>query len=81
MLYSAESFISGHITIHHCYYLLSLCKTQVYTKTFWGANNIKMEKIDINNRTCYYFHDIIEFKDCDFNNIILIKKSSENILH
>ena len=39
-----------------------------------------MEKIDINNRTCYYFHDIIEFKDCDFNNIILIKKSSENIL-
>ena len=40
-----------------------------------------MEKIDINNRTCYYFHDIIEFKDCGFNNIILIKKSSENILH
>ena len=32
------------------------------------------------NRTCYYFDDIIEIKDFDFNNFLLDEKSFENIL-
>ena len=30
LLYFTYSFISEHITIDNCYYLLSLCKTERY---------------------------------------------------
>ena len=30
--------------------------------------------------TCYYFDDIIKIKVCDFDNILIDKKSHENIL-
>ena len=32
-------------------------------------------KVCIKNRTCYYFDDIIKFKDFDSDNILLDKKS------
>ena len=39
VLYFAYVFSSGHIAIHNRYYLVSLYKT----KTYWCADNIKME--------------------------------------
>ena len=35
----------------------------------------KLKEIDIKNRTCYYFHDIITVKDSDLNDILLGKNS------
>ena len=32
-------------------------------------SNDKLKEIKIKNRTCYYFHGMIEIKDFDFNNI------------
>ena len=36
----------------------------------------KLKEVDIKNRTCYYFDDIIRFwdRDIDFNDILLSKK-------
>ena len=31
----------------------------------------KLKEIDIKNRTCYYFDDIMRVIDVDFNNILL----------
>ena len=81
MLYFAYRFISDHIAIDNCYYLLSLCKTLVKTKKYLCTNNIKIENnkfktVCVKNRTCYYFDDIIKFKDFDYNNILI----DENIL-
>ena len=42
--------------------------------------NNKFKNIRLKNRLCYYFHDIIKFEDFDFGNILIDKKSSENIL-
>ena len=43
-------------------------------------SNNKLKEIDIKNRTCYYFDDIIKIKDFDFNNVLINEKSLENIL-
>ena len=43
-------------------------------------SNNKLKEIDIENRTCYYFDDIIKIKDFDFNNILINEKSLEKIL-
>ena len=43
-------------------------------------NNDKLKEIDIKNRTCYYFDDIIKIEDFDLVNILIVKKSYENIL-
>ena len=43
----------------------------------------KLKEIDIKNRTCYYFDDIMIFRDIDFGKFLLDKKSyktQENIL-
>ena len=42
--------------------------------------NNEFQKVCIENHTCYYFDDKIEFEDFDFGNILLDEKSSENIL-
>ena len=34
-------------------------------------SNDKLKEIEIKNRTCYYFHDIIEIKDFGFNDILI----------
>ena len=33
------------------------------------------KKVGIKNRTCYYFDDIIEIEDFNFDNILLDKES------
>ena len=40
----------------------------------------ELNEIYITNRTCYYFNDVIKIEDFDFDNILLDKKSYENIL-
>ena len=44
------------------------------------ANNDKSKEISIKNRMCYYFHDIIKFEDFDLDDILIDKKSYENVL-
>ena len=39
----------------------------------------EFQKVIINNQTCYSFDGIITFEDFDSNNILLHKKSYENI--
>ena len=41
--------------------------------------NNEFEKVGIKNHPCYYFDDMIKIADFDFNNILLNKKSYENI--
>ena len=36
-------------------------------------SNDKLNEIDIKNRTCYYFNDIIEIEDFDLDNILIGK--------
>ena len=40
----------------------------------------ELKEIDIKNRTCYYFDDIIRFRNFVYNNISLDEKTFENIL-
>ena len=40
----------------------------------------KLKKIDIKNRTCYYFNDTIKIEDFDLDNICIDKKSYKKIL-
>ena len=39
----------------------------------------KLKEIDIKNRTCYHFYDIIRDFDINFDNILLDEKLYENI--
>ena len=39
----------------------------------------KLKEIDIKNRVCYYFDDIINGTKINFSNVLLNKKSYENI--
>ena len=41
-------------------------------------NNDELKEIDIKNRTCYYFDDIMKVGKFDFDNILLDKKSYKN---
>ena len=43
-------------------------------------NEDELNKTDIKNRTCYYFHDIMRVLDIDFSDVLLSEKSYENIL-
>ena len=51
LLYFAQSFISDHITIDNCYYLLSLCKTR--------KHNVKMKTNEIKKVYVKILHVII----------------------
>ena len=42
--------------------------------------NNEIKKVHINNRTCYYFDDIIELEDADLNNILIDEKWHEHLL-
>ena len=63
LLYFAQVFICSYTTIHNCYYLLLLCKTEVKTKNYWQTNNTNINKNDelkkagIKNRKCYYVNE------------------------
>ena len=37
----------------------------------------ELKEIDIKNRTCYYFHEIINFNDLDLENTSLDKNHSK----
>ena len=41
-------------------------------------SNDELKEIDIKNRTCYYFDDIMKVGKFDFDNILLDKKSYKN---
>ena len=43
-------------------------------------SNDKLKEIDIKNRTCYYFDDIIEIEHFNLHDILIDKKSYKNIL-
>ena len=38
-------------------------------------SNDKLKEINVNNRTCYYFHNIIKFEDFHVYNILIDEKS------
>ena len=38
-------------------------------------SNDKLKEINIENRTCYFFDDIIKFEDFDLDNILTDDKS------
>ena len=40
------------------------------------SNNL-LKEIDIENRTCYYWDDVININDLDLDNILLDEKSCE----
>ena len=42
--------------------------------------NNEFNIVSTKNRTCYYLDDIIKIEDLDFDNILLDKKSYENVL-
>ena len=42
--------------------------------------NDKLKEIDIKNRSCYYFDDIIKIENFNLDNILIDDKSHENIL-
>ena len=42
--------------------------------------NYEFKKGRNRNHTCYYFDDLIKLEDFDFDNILIDKKSHENIL-
>ena len=43
-------------------------------------SNDKLKEINIKNRTCYYFDDIIKFEGFHLDNILIDEKPFENIL-
>ena len=43
-------------------------------------SNDKLKEINIKNRTCNYFDDIIKFEDFDLGNVLKKERSCENIL-
>ena len=62
-----------------CYHYAKHRSKQKNRKT----NNIKyyeLKNVNVKNRTCYHFDNVIKFKDFDLDNILLNKQSYENIL-
>ena len=42
-------------------------------------SNDELKEIDIKNRICYYFDDIIKIEDFSLDNVLIDEKSYENI--
>ena len=42
--------------------------------------NTEFKKVRLKNRTCYYSDDIIRLEDFNLDNVLIDKKSHENIL-
>ena len=43
-------------------------------------SNDELKEINIKNRACFYFNDIIKIENFDFSYTLIDKKSCENIL-
>ena len=55
-------------------------------KTCLHTNNVKMynneyKTVCVKNRTCYYFHNMINFEDLDSDNILIDAKSHKKYFH
>lgn len=75
LFYFTHVFITVHITIHNFYYLLSLHKAQVKTKTYCLTNNVKVEKI----MTIKCFDNIIMLRFGKTEEFYGAKKSNNNL--
>ena len=49
-------------------------------KVYYKMENNEFKKGRNRNHTCYYFDDLIKLEDFDFDNILIDRKSHENIL-
>ena len=49
-------------------------------KIKYKMENNDFKKVCVKNHTCYYFDDRIKLEDFDLDNILIDKKSRENIL-
>ena len=48
-------------------------------QVLYRESNNELQEINIKNRTCHYFDDIIKIEDFDHGNILTDQKSCENI--
>ena len=67
-------------TVCYYYYIRYWIKKEYVLSYWYKMNNSKKKKINIENRTCYYFDDIIKFKDFNLDNTLIDGKSYESIL-
>ena len=63
----AKSSSNIYIYIKHIY----IYKIYIYIIYIYVYKIDNNEKVCIKNRTCYYFDDMIRFKDFDFDKILL----------
>ena len=60
------------------YYTRDWIKKDSVVSYWYKINNLK--EVNVKYHTSYYFDNIIRIEDFDFDNILLDKKSYENIL-
>ena len=45
-----------------------------------SGSNDQLKEINIKNRTCYYFDDIVKIENLDFDTVLISEKSYKNNL-
>ena len=45
-----------------------------------SGSNDQLKEINIKNRTCYYFDDIVKIENLDFDPVLISEKSYKNNL-
>ena len=45
-----------------------------------SGSNDQLKEINIKNRTCYYFDDIVKIENLDFDTVLIKEKSYKNNL-
>ena len=48
-------------------------------KAQYKMENNKLKKVNIKNRTSYYFNDIVKLEEFDLNSILIDEKAHKNI--
>ena len=43
-----------------------------------SGSNDQLKEINIKNRTCYYFDDIVKIENLDFDTVLISEKSYKN---
>ena len=64
----------------YCYLIAVNHKWQINKCIINIGSNDELKEIDIKNRTCYDFDDIIKSEDFNLGNILIDEESYENIL-
>ena len=67
------------IIYHYAKHRPKLKKKNIVVLQYKMKNN-EFQKVCIKNRTCYNFYDTIQLQDFNPDNILIDKKSHENIL-